>query len=132
VLLVEAGSEAVDEAYLTASERYNVAFDHDKFSNWGYKTTAQAQLAGQEIDYSRGKGLGGTTSINFCGWLVGPREDYDEWARLVDDPDFAWSNAKRCIDKVTRLHPQLPSPKFVKYIAPKAEGKGKAVTEIQC
>lgn len=33
--------------------------------NWGYKTVPQNHLKGQQIDYSRGKGLGGSTAINF-------------------------------------------------------------------
>lgn len=32
--------------------------------NWGYKTVPQTHLKGQEIDYSRGRGLGGSSAIN--------------------------------------------------------------------
>jgi choline dehydrogenase-like flavoprotein len=67
--------------------------------NWFYKTVPQTHLAGQEIDYSRGKGLGGSTAINFCGWTVGPRDDYDEWANIVRDERFAWKNVQRVLKK---------------------------------
>jgi choline dehydrogenase-like flavoprotein len=53
--------------------------------NWNYKTVPQTHPAGQEIDYSRGRGLGSSTPINFCGWTVGPNDDYGEWASIVSD-----------------------------------------------
>ena len=118
VLLLEAGEPNGIETYMQAKERFAVAFDPTSFPNWGYKTVPQNQLAGQEVDYSRGRGLGGTTSINFCGWIVGPKDDYDEWARLVGDDDFKWTNAKRCLDKIQRLHPEVPLPGMSKYINP--------------
>jgi choline dehydrogenase-like flavoprotein len=53
--------------------------------NWGYKTLPQTHLKGQQIDYSRGKGLGGSTAINFSCWVIGADEDFNEWARKVGD-----------------------------------------------
>ena len=70
VLLLEAGGPNDDTKNLSAAERFNVAFSPNSPMNWGYKTVPQAHLDGQEIDYSRGKGLGGSTAINFCGWTV--------------------------------------------------------------
>ena len=34
--------------------------------SWGYKTVPQEHLNGSALSYDRGKGLGGTSSINFC------------------------------------------------------------------
>ncbi|KIW00229.1 uncharacterized protein PV09_08267 [Verruconis gallopava] len=116
VVLLEAGSPNGNETYLEASERFNVAFDPNSFPNWGYKTVPQHQLNGQEVDYSRGRGLGGTTSINFCGWLVGPKDDYEEWARLTGDDDFRWLNVKKCLDRIQHLHPEIPVPELRKYL----------------
>jgi choline dehydrogenase-like flavoprotein len=116
VLLLEAGSPNGIEKYLEASERFNVAFDPSSFDNWGYKTEPQNQLDGQQVDYSRGRGLGGTTSINFCGWLVGPRDDYEQWARLTNDDDFRWANVKQCLDRIQNVHPEIPVPALRKYL----------------
>lgn len=115
---------------MVADQRYFVAFDPNSFPNYGYKTVAQNQLAGQEIDYSRGRGLGGTTSINFCGWIVGPRDDYNEWAKVVGDDDFKWTNAKRCLDKITRLHPELPVPEMSKYVKASADHSTSGVIDL--
>ena len=58
--------------------------------NWGYKTTPQEYCNGRELDYSRGKGLGGGSAINFGVYTVGARDDYNEWASGVDDDTFGW------------------------------------------
>lgn len=89
--------------------------------NWHYKTAPQTHLAGQEIDYSRGKGLGGSTAINFCAWTVGPRDDYDGWARIVDDERFAWKNVKCVLKRITNLDPSIPDQRLRKVVNPKME-----------
>lgn len=72
----------------------------------------QTHLAGQEIDYSRGKGLGGSTAINFCGWTVGPRDDYNEWANIVGDKRFAWNNVNKVLKRISNLDPRIPDQKL--------------------
>lgn len=58
--------------------------------NWSYKSIPQAQLDGREIACARGRGLGGSSAINFAAWLIGDREDFNEWAEKVDDPAWKW------------------------------------------
>ncbi|KAI1335978.1 glucose-methanol-choline oxidoreductase-like protein [Xylariaceae sp. FL0016] len=121
VLLVEAGGSNDETAHLSAAERFNIAFREGSPLNWFYKT--QPQLKGQAIDYSRGKGLGGSTAINFCGWVVGADDDYNEWARLVGDTAFGWDNVNRCMKKVENFHDDVPA-KFRKWFKPKSEDHG--------
>lgn len=104
---------------MSGAERYNVAFQPGSAVNWGYKTSPQH--GGRVVDYSRGKGLGGSTAINFCGWLVGPRDDFDEWARRVGDEDFGWENVRKCMRRVERLRDDVPEG-FRGHIAPKEGG----------
>ncbi|KAI0125603.1 hypothetical protein BJ170DRAFT_439566 [Xylariales sp. AK1849] len=115
VLLLEAGGLNEDAAHLTGAQRYEVAFRQGSPLNWGYKT--QPQCNGQKIDYSRGRGLGGSTAINFCGWVIGPDEDYNEWARLVGDDTFSWKHVKQVLRKVERFHNDVPKG-FESYIKP--------------
>lgn len=122
VLLLEAGGSNETNEHLLADERFNVAFSPNSPLNWNYKTTPQNHLSGQEIDYSRGKGLGGSTAINFCAWTVGARDDYDEWASLVGDDSFGWRDARRCLDKIENLHTEIPIPDLDKYVS--ADPKG--------
>lgn len=119
VLLLEAGglNDSVDS--MSGAERFDIAFKPGSQLNWGYKTVPQF---GQEIDYSRGKGLGGSTAINFCGWVMGADADYNEWARIVGDEFFAWQHVKECLKRVERLHPEVPSD-FEHHIKPRIEGR---------
>lgn len=120
VLLLEAGGLNEDAAHLTGTQRYEVAFREGSPLNWGYKT--EPQWAGQEVDYSRGKGLGGSTAINFCGWVIGPDEDYDEWARIAGDDAFGWRHVQQVLKKIENFHNDVPKG-FEDYIKPKDEGK---------
>jgi len=64
VLLIEAGpgSNPADVDWLT--DRY-MTFAQQPTLNWQYKTVPQKHLNDRIIDYSRGRGLGGSTNINF-------------------------------------------------------------------
>lgn len=90
--------------------------------NWGYKTVPQPFLKDREINYSMGKGLGGGTAINFCGWFVGAADDYDEWARLVGDSAWKWENVKEQAKKMLSYHVEVPE-QFKKYINPNPAGE---------
>jgi choline dehydrogenase-like flavoprotein len=127
VLLLEAGGSNETLEHLPAAERFNIAFSPGSSLNWHYKTIKQQQLRGQEIDYSRGKGLGGSTAINFCAWIVGSRDDYDEWAREVQDSSFGWENVKRCLKRIENLHPEIPDPKLRKYVRANVDGRQKTL-----
>ena len=122
VLLLEAGGSNQSAADLSGTERFNLAFNPGSSYNWNFQTTPQHQLAGQTIDYSRGKGLGGSTAINFCGWTVGARDDFDEYAALVGDDHFEWENVKRCLRRIERVHPAIPDERLRKFVNAKAEG----------
>jgi len=47
--------------------------------NWGYDSAEEPQLDGRVIPCYRGKGLGGSSSINGMVFVRGNREDIDEW-----------------------------------------------------
>ncbi|SAK66358.1 GMC family oxidoreductase [Caballeronia pedi] len=50
--------------------------------NYGYMTTPQAALNHRRSFQPRGRGLGGSSSINGMVYIRGHRHDYDRWARL--------------------------------------------------
>eukprot|EP01103_Thecamoeba_quadrilineata_P005562 TRINITY_DN1533_c0_g1_i3.p2 TRINITY_DN1533_c0_g1~~TRINITY_DN1533_c0_g1_i3.p2 ORF type:complete len:280 (+),score=47.06 TRINITY_DN1533_c0_g1_i3:28-840(+) len=93
VLLLEAGASNDNMGTQFLSERFMTAMNAGL--NWGYKTVPQKNLNNRSIDYLRGKGLGGSSSINFSTYTIGPRDDYDEWARRVGDESFNWWHARR-------------------------------------
>lgn len=77
VLLLEAGGSDKNIfvqmptalAYPMASERFN----------WGYHSEPEPCLDGRRITCPRGKGLGGTSSINGMVYVRGNPHDFEEW-----------------------------------------------------
>lgn len=92
MLLLDAGGENKGQTQQSFGERHWTLILPGY--NWGYKTVPQQGLDGREIDYSRGKGLGGSTAINFCVYTRGPSADYDHWAELVGDASYAWEHSQ--------------------------------------
>ena len=48
--------------------------------DWGYKTDPQAGIIDRTIPYTRGKVMGGSSSINGMVFIRGHRTNYDGWA----------------------------------------------------
>jgi choline dehydrogenase len=47
--------------------------------DWGYQTVPQSGLGGRVMAYSRGRVLGGSSSINAMGFVRGHRSAIDAW-----------------------------------------------------
>ena len=77
VLLIEAGGSdrslfvqmPTALAYPMASKRFN----------WGYDSDPEPALDGRKISCPRGKGLGGSSSINGMVYVRGNAHDFEEW-----------------------------------------------------
>ncbi|QIE54222.1 choline dehydrogenase [Pikeienuella piscinae] len=54
----------------------NPAFD------WRYRTEPDPGLNGRQLDWPRGKVLGGSSSLNGLLYVRGQPEDYDRWAQM--------------------------------------------------
>jgi choline dehydrogenase-like flavoprotein len=83
--------------------------------NWGYKTTPQEHCNARELDYSRGKGLGGGSAINFGVFTVGAKDDYDEWAAGVDDETFGWKQMQTRFKDLETFNGTIVRPEHQKY-----------------
>jgi choline dehydrogenase-like flavoprotein len=83
--------------------------------NWGYKTTPQEHCNGRQLDYSRGKGLGGCSTINFGVYTVGAKDDYDEWASVVGDETFSWKNMQARFKNLETFAGSIDLPQNQKY-----------------
>lgn len=65
-------------------------------NNWAYMGEVRRGLS---IPYPRGKGLGGSSSINGCYYIRGTRDDFDTWAKLGND---MWA-----FDKVLKYYKRM-------------------------
>lgn len=122
-MLLEAGGDNADPSYLVPADRFLLAFTQPNL-NWGYQTEPQTHLQGQRINYARGKGLGGSTAINFFAWIIGADEDFNHWAKLVDDEEYDWSHVKKTFKLIESYHVDVPDSQC-SYIDPKSEGRKK-------
>jgi choline dehydrogenase len=59
--------------------------------NWGMTTEPEPGLDGRIMNLPRGKGLGGSSSINGMCWVRGNPMDYELWSALGAD-GWHWSN----------------------------------------
>jgi len=82
ILLVEAGGDPTKDANIDIP----LMADSVKKSDyaWGYHTVPQKHACKSCIDkasqWNLGRGLGGTSNINYMQYLRGSRHDYDNWA----------------------------------------------------
>ncbi|UPK95388.1 hypothetical protein LCI18_006323 [Fusarium solani-melongenae] len=124
VLLVEAGGENSDVNQRIMGNLF-IQMMELSLAN-PYKSSPQEHLAGREIDLMRGKGLGGTSTVNFTTWTIGPRDDWDTMAEITGDSAWSWDNAKERFKKLETYHDKVPEvPEGVKkYLDPKSDDHG--------
>ncbi len=88
VLLLEAGgSDKNILIQMPTALSYPMA---SKIYNWGYSSQPEAGVDNREITCPRGKGLGGTSSINGMVYVRGHACDFDEWG---ENGATGWSYA---------------------------------------
>lgn len=80
VLLVEAGGRD-RHPLIHIPAGFLRLLDHPKVS-WQLRTEPDADTGDRAIVFPRGKGLGGSSSINGLLYMRGQPEDYDHWAQL--------------------------------------------------
>ena len=91
VCLLEAGSK--DDSILVQCPAGVVAGGMIKGwrYNWAFDTVPQPGLNGRVGYQPRGRGLGGSSSINAMIYIRGQREDYEHWAAL-GNPGWGWAD----------------------------------------
>ena len=53
-----------------------------KTINWHYETSPEKKLKGRQLNWPRGKVLGGSSSINAAIYIRGAKNDYDMWQQM--------------------------------------------------
>ncbi|MEM1050236.1 MAG: choline dehydrogenase [Pseudomonadota bacterium] len=64
---------------------------HNPSVDWCYRTEPDPGLNGRQLDWPRGKVLGGSSSLNGLLYVRGQPEDYDRW-RQMGNPGWAWDD----------------------------------------
>lgn len=67
VLVIEAGRANLDDPNILILGQFGKTFRNPNY-DWGFSTVKQPHCNDREIFWSRGKGLGGSSCMNFCVW----------------------------------------------------------------
>ncbi|KAJ8507343.1 hypothetical protein ONZ45_g10276 [Pleurotus djamor] len=101
VLVVEAGGSHDDDLNIQvpafSPNLFQSAFD------WNYTTTPQTGLNDREVNYVRGRVLGGSSSINGMLYTRGSAENYNRIAQLSGDDGWSWDHLQHYIRKHERF-----------------------------
>ncbi|KAL9468837.1 hypothetical protein ACSS6W_010531 [Trichoderma asperelloides] len=99
VALFEAGERQENNSLRRTFHRFSLATSHPEL-NYGSKSTPQAHYGGREIDMIRGKGLGGSSQINFQVWSLGARDEFDAWAERTKAQEWGFESILSSIKKL--------------------------------
>jgi len=89
VLLLEAGPED-RSLWIHLPIGYAKTMFHPVY-NWRYYTDPEPEMKNRRMYWPRGRGLGGSSSINGLIYIRGQPEDYDAWARM-GNAGWAWKD----------------------------------------
>lgn len=64
---------------------------HNPKTDWCYKSEPDPGLNGRALDWPRGKGMGGSSSINGLLYVRGQPQDFDHWAQM-GNPGWGWDD----------------------------------------
>ncbi|QGZ94758.1 choline dehydrogenase [Terricaulis silvestris] len=78
VALLEAGGHN-DTLLVNMPAGASQLFNNKNATNWAFETAPQAELGGRRLFQPRGRGWGGSSSINAMMYIRGHARDYDHW-----------------------------------------------------
>jgi len=111
VLLLEAGK---DEIAITDIPILAAHYQLTDF-NWGYRAQPQKDaclgLNDQRCSWPRGKGMGGTSIINYMIYTRGHPKDYDDW-EAMGNPGWGWQEVYKYFLKSENAHDDLETSPY--------------------
>ncbi|KAF9073604.1 GMC oxidoreductase [Rhodocollybia butyracea] len=120
ILVLEAGNSHLDlndHPLITRPGQFGMQINNPEY-DWAFTTVPQKFCNDKEYLWSRGKGLGGSSAMNFSFWTLPPKEDIDNWEKL-GNPGWNHKNyQKYSIRPVTytpldpSLNPSVPAEAF--------------------
>ncbi|KAF8064007.1 GMC oxidoreductase [Lyophyllum atratum] len=102
VAVLEAGDDTMGDPIIAIPSQYGLAIGNPKY-DWCFQTTRQQHSNNKQMLWSRGKGLGGSSTINFCAWIKPPAGDIDAWEKL-GNPGWNWADYLRYSRKTENFH----------------------------
>jgi choline dehydrogenase len=105
ILVLEAGGSD-RSIFVSMPSALSIPMNSKRF-NWGMQTEAEPGLGGRVMNLPRGKGLGGSSSINGMCYVRGNPMDYELWEAL-GAKGWNWANVLPYFQKAENV--QSPGP----------------------
>ncbi|RDB23961.1 Versicolorin B synthase [Hypsizygus marmoreus] len=90
VVVLEAGENTIGDPAIAVPAQFGATLGNPKY-DWASYTTKQSHSNDKEILWSRGKGLGGSSAVNFHAWSKPPASDVDALEKL-GNPGWNWAD----------------------------------------
>ena len=90
VLLIEAGGKD-NNLFIHMPSGYSQIVPKSNKQNYGFETEPENNTAGRKLYWPRGKGWGGSSSINAMIYTRGHSSDYDHW-RQLGNPGWSYDD----------------------------------------
>jgi len=90
VLLIEAGGKDKN-LFIHMPSGYSQIVPKASKQNYGFETEPESNAAGRKLYWPRGKGWGGSSSINAMIYTRGHSSDYDHW-RQLGNPGWSYDD----------------------------------------
>ncbi|KAJ7590009.1 hypothetical protein C8J56DRAFT_936647 [Mycena floridula] len=101
VLVLEAGESHLGDPVVDIPVA-GLAQLHDPKYDWLHKTVPQTNANNRQLNWNRGKGLGGSSAMNMMLWNVPPAVDIDNWEKL-GNPGWNFKNYQKYHNKARGL-----------------------------
>ncbi|KAH8983419.1 alcohol oxidase [Lactarius hatsudake] len=103
VLVLEAGSPNLNDPTILTTARYGTHFGDPQY-DWGFTTVPQTNANGKIAFWPRGKGLGGSSGINFFQFHLPSQADIDAFEKL-GNKGWNWETLRPYFKKAERFLP---------------------------
>ncbi|KAJ5876635.1 hypothetical protein N7455_000100 [Penicillium solitum] len=116
ILVIEAGIGNPDDIPTITTPARAFELRNSKY-DWSYQTTFVDKPDYERIEKpnTRGKVLGGSSSLNYFTWIRGSREIFDAWQEYGGD-EWTWEKCKHYFEKPASYHDddRVYDPRFSK------------------
>ncbi|KZP27962.1 GMC oxidoreductase [Athelia psychrophila] len=106
VALLEAGEPNLGDPKILLSAQYGATFGNPKY-DWAFPTVPQKNALNLAVNWNRGRGLGGTSAMNFMCWVRPPAEDVDAFGELGNE-GWNWDDYLKYSKLTECFHPAAP------------------------
>ena len=99
VLLLEAGGTDTNPAIHDVARMHEL---WDGSDDWAIRTTPQVHAMERQLQWPRGRVLGGSSALNGMIWVRGNPLDFDMWAYAGND-GWTWADVKPLFEEIERF-----------------------------